>query len=102
METIQNGLEGVVVAKTRLSHVDGDAGALIIAGQPVEALADAATFEQACARSELDTADRLWREIAAEFRRRPCLVPEAQGRRLALAAVLLGHQPGAFAAAPSR
>ncbi len=43
------GLDGVVVALTRLSHVDGDAGELIIAGQPVERLAAEATFEQACA-----------------------------------------------------
>lgn len=47
--TTNNGLEGVVVADTRLSHVDGEAGQLIIAGRSVEALAGDATFEQACA-----------------------------------------------------
>jgi citrate synthase len=41
------GLEGVVAAQTRLSHVDGEAGELIIAGYPVEALAGQATFEEA-------------------------------------------------------
>ncbi len=40
------GLEGVVAAQTRLSHVDGQAGELIIAGFPVEELASKATFEE--------------------------------------------------------
>jgi citrate synthase len=41
------GLEGVVAASTRLSHVDGEAGRLTIAGYSVEELAPAATFEEA-------------------------------------------------------
>ena len=40
------GLEGIVAAQTRLSHVDGDAGELVIAGFPVEALAARANFEE--------------------------------------------------------
>jgi citrate synthase len=40
------GLEGIVAAQTRLSMVDGDAGELIIAGFPVEALAAQASFEE--------------------------------------------------------
>lgn len=44
--TIREGLDGVVAAKTRLSSVDGLAGELIIAGFPVEELADQATFEE--------------------------------------------------------
>src|ERR1700719_2861275 len=40
------GLEGVVAATTRLSHVDGEAGQLILAGYPVEDLAPNATFEE--------------------------------------------------------
>jgi citrate synthase len=40
------GLEGVVAAQTRLSHVDGEAGELIIAGFPVESLAAQASFEE--------------------------------------------------------
>ena len=40
------GLEGVVAAQTRLSHVDGQAGELLIAGFPVEALAGRAAFEE--------------------------------------------------------
>src|SRR3954467_4098188 len=41
-----DGLAGVVAATTRLSHVDGEAGELIIAGFPVGELAAHATFEQ--------------------------------------------------------
>ena len=40
------GLEGVVAAQTRLSHVDGTAGELVIAGFPVEEIAPRATFEE--------------------------------------------------------
>jgi citrate synthase len=39
-------LEGVVATETRLSSVDGEAGALIIAGFPVEELASRATSEE--------------------------------------------------------
>jgi citrate synthase len=45
--TINNGLEGVVAAATRLSHVDGERGELIIAGFPLAELASNATFEEA-------------------------------------------------------
>lgn len=40
---LKDGLEGVVVARTKLSHVDGEAGRLVIAGHDVEALPG--TFE---------------------------------------------------------
>lgn len=43
---ITPGLEGVVAAATRLSHVDGEAGELTIAGFPVGELAANATFEE--------------------------------------------------------
>jgi len=42
-----NGLEGVVVADTAISEVDGERGHLVIAGADVERLAVATTFEQA-------------------------------------------------------
>src|SRR4051812_14268582 len=47
-----SGLEGIVVADTGLSHVDGERGELIIAGSRVEqlALAEALSFEQVAAR----------------------------------------------------
>src|SRR5436309_12970491 len=39
-------LEGVVATSTRLSHVDGEAGRLTIAGYAVEDLAPYARFEE--------------------------------------------------------
>src|SRR5690349_19074924 len=42
-----NGLEGVVAARTRLSHVDGERGELIIAGYSLAEFAANATFEEA-------------------------------------------------------
>ena len=44
--TVVQGLEGVVVAETRLSHVDGEKGELIIAGSAVENLAGQRRFEE--------------------------------------------------------
>lgn len=44
-----DGLDGVVVAETRLSDVDGERGRLIVRGHDVEALAERADFEAACA-----------------------------------------------------
>ena len=41
-----SGLDGVVAATTRLSHVDGERGELIIAGFPVGEIATHATFEE--------------------------------------------------------
>jgi citrate synthase len=41
----KGGLEGVVAAETRLSHVDGERGELILAGHRVESLAGAVSFE---------------------------------------------------------
>ena len=43
------GLEGVVVADTRLSDVDGERGRLVIAGHDVESLATRTPFEGVCA-----------------------------------------------------
>jgi citrate synthase len=40
------GLEGIVAAQTRLSHVDGQAGQLVIAGFPLEEIAPRASFEE--------------------------------------------------------
>jgi citrate synthase len=41
-----SGLDGVIAATTRLSHVDGERGELIIAGFPLAELAARATFEE--------------------------------------------------------
>ncbi len=44
----QEGLDGVVVADTRLSRVDGEAGTLVVCGHDVEELARTAPFEAVC------------------------------------------------------
>ena len=41
-----DGLDGVVATSTRLSHVDGEAGRLTLAGYAVEDLAPHASFEE--------------------------------------------------------
>lgn len=59
---VSNGLEGVVAATTRLSHVDGEAGELVIAGFSVGELAAHATFEETTWllwHGELPTAEEL-------------------------------------------
>ena len=43
---MSEGLEGIVAARTKLSHVDGELGELIIAGFPVAEIAARATFEE--------------------------------------------------------
>jgi citrate synthase len=40
------GLEGIVAASTKISHVDGQAGKLIIGGYPLEELAGRASFAE--------------------------------------------------------
>ncbi|HET6334175.1 MAG TPA: citrate/2-methylcitrate synthase, partial [Polyangiales bacterium] len=54
MEPVQihNGLEGITVAATELSHIDGERGVLILRGHSVDRLAPEATFE--------DVAYLLW------------------------------------------
>jgi len=46
---LQSGLEGIAVAETVLSNVDGARGRLVIAGHDVESLAGCASFEEAAA-----------------------------------------------------
>lgn len=58
-EAKASGLEGVVAALTALSHVDGEKGELIIAGESVEQLAGARSFEEVTAT--------LWREPLVDF-----------------------------------
>ena len=49
-ESKASGLEGIVVADTAISHVDGERGRLVIAGDDIEQLAVATTFEEVAAR----------------------------------------------------
>jgi citrate synthase len=68
-----SGLEGVVVAETRLSRIDGEAGALMYGGYPIEDLVEHATFEEVCYllwHGELPDRDQLAslrEQIAAEY-----------------------------------
>lgn len=67
----RRGLEGVVAVQTRLSHVDGLAGELIIGGYELKEIAGRVTFEEAAHllwRGTLPTADQfqaLRREMTA-------------------------------------
>ncbi|MFB6139134.1 MAG: citrate synthase [Halosimplex sp.] len=45
-ESLNRGLEGIRVAETRLSDIDGEAGELTIGGYPVDELARNATYEE--------------------------------------------------------
>jgi len=73
-----SGLEGVVVADTKLSHVEGERGELIIAGTFVEALVDHADFE--------DVTMRLL-ELATDEPRPNLRIELAQARAAAFATV---------------
>lgn len=50
MQKVHPGLEGIVAAETKLSHVDGNEGVLVIAGEHVEQVAGARRFEEVCGR----------------------------------------------------
>jgi citrate synthase len=61
-DDLEKGLEGVVVAESSLSFIDGDAGRLIYRGYDIEDLAREATFEEVLYllwHGELPTADEL-------------------------------------------
>lgn len=88
------GLDGVVAAATRLSHVDGERGELVIAGRRVGELA-ALGFEAAVARlwsaageekidAEVVRAQLGTARVAA-FARLPALLPATRGLPLAAA-----------------
>ena len=74
--TYKPGLEGVIAAETRLSRIDGRRGELVIAGFPLEEIADRATFEEMVYllwHDALPTSDQLhtFRQQLAERRRLP-------------------------------
>ncbi|WP_323190809.1 citrate synthase/methylcitrate synthase [Halostella sp. PRR32] len=63
---LNRGLEGITVAETRLSYIDGESGELVIGGFPVKELAVDATYEESVfllLNDRLPAADEL-----AEFR----------------------------------
>jgi citrate synthase len=85
----QIGLDGVPAAETMLSHVDGERGELIIAGQHVADLAGKSSFEGVTARlwsgaggqtlSEADIRKSLGAARECAFGRLPDLLPATCG-----------------------
>lgn len=85
------GLDGVAAAETALSLVDGDKGALTVAGQPVGALAASSTFEDVAARllslatgtayDAAEVAASLGKARVHAFERLPVLLPLFDGLR---------------------
>jgi citrate synthase len=83
------GLDDIVAAETALSHVDGERGELIIAGERVQALAATSNFEGVTARlwhaatgrafDETDARTSLGRGRARAFARLPDLLPATCG-----------------------
>jgi len=85
----QIGLDGVPAAETVLSHVDGERGELIIAGEHVADLAGTSSFESVTARlwngatgqalSEVDVRKSLGAARERAFARLPDLLPATRG-----------------------
>src|ERR1700737_1706267 len=85
----QIGLDGVPAAETVLSHVDGERGELIIAGERVAALAGKASFESVTAGlwsgatgkefSEANVRASLGAARERAFARLPDLLPATRG-----------------------
>lgn len=84
-----SGLDGIVVAETDLSEVDGEAGRLVIGGYEVEALTGSVTFEDVCAllwEGQLPSAEqreRIRQDLADARQRAAGLLPDL-GNALAL------------------
>jgi len=85
----QIGLDGVPAAETVLSHVDGERGELVIAGERVGDLAGKASFESVTARlwnsamgtslTEADVRAALGAARVRAFARLPDLLPATRG-----------------------
>lgn len=102
-----SGLDGVIAAETALSHVDGLRGELVIAGDYIDALAFAASFEELAARlwSLADGQPRDAKVIAGQigearertFARLPRLLAAARelpiGAGIRAATAALGPEP---------
>lgn len=103
-EEVRPGLEGVVVAETTMSRVDGEAGTLVIRGSRVEDLVAAAGFEDVCALL-WDTEPAATRAALGAARVAAFRVLEREGRplpaepmdalRLALGTLEVPEEPGA-------
>ncbi|MDR5656334.1 citrate synthase [Halodesulfurarchaeum sp. HSR-GB] len=74
---LKKGLEGVLVAESALSDIDGDAGKLYYRGYPIEALAEEATYEEVLYllwNEDLPTATEL-ADFEAEMREARAVKP---------------------------
>ncbi|MDQ3794824.1 MAG: citrate synthase/methylcitrate synthase [Actinomycetota bacterium] len=91
--TFVPGLEGVVATETRLSSVDGEAGALIIAGFPMEELASRASFEE--------TVYLLWHDVLPGPEQLESFREELAGRRALPGATLTLLRAAAAQRAPA-
>jgi citrate synthase len=91
--TFVPGLEGVVATETRLSSVDGEAGALIIAGFPMEELASRASFEE--------TVYLLWHDVLPGPEQLESFREELAGRRALPGATLSLLRAAAAQRAPA-
>ncbi|WP_114946540.1 citrate synthase/methylcitrate synthase [Microvirga calopogonii] len=80
------GLDDVVAAETALSHVDGEAGRLIICGHDLEELAGHASFE--------DVVAMLWSGLVADVADPGALLGQARVRAFRHLAPLAGHLSG--------
>lgn len=81
-QEIARGLEGVVVAETRLSFIDGQAGILLYQGIPIQELAENATYEEVVYllwQGDLPTARQLdeFKARLASYRAVPTQVIDA-------------------------
>ena len=80
-----SGLEGVVVADTQMSSIDGYAGRLVIRGFDVERLAESAGFEDVCAllwdgaKPGSEAAARVRRELGSARVRAHSKIPGLGG-----------------------
>lgn len=104
---VRAGLEGVIVAETALSRVDGDAGELLYRGRTIEEVAAGASFEEAAALlwGEPDVAavcQALGRARVAAFAERARFFPLLDGEDgMAALAAGLAALPPACKATPA-
>ena len=71
---VQKGLEGVVVAESQLSYIDGDEGRLLYRGHEIETLAERASYEEVLYllwHGSLPTAEELSEFTATMAAERP-------------------------------
>lgn len=83
---ISNGLDGIIVAQTKISAVDGQQGRLIICGRDAEELAFNSSFEETC--------DLLWRTQKEEEQTSCALLQEQFAQARLEAYRLLKATPG--------